>query len=136
MTEVKLPIEVKGAFKNIRLKTLYKTNPDKSPVLDENNQKIVVAQGLEDGDHIIVTKNDKFLDGREIKMPTYTMYSCSVTYNDEKVSFLVYSEEHEEFKNCGGLGDKVKISLKKGIQINRKTGLEMIVAKLIFEKVD
>ena len=125
--------EVKGQYKNLTLKTRYKRE-GKNVVLDENRKKIVLSQGLEDGNHIMIKK--KFKSGVEIAKPTYTIYSCVVEYKGEDVSFIVYKADHEKFEKAGEPGDMVKISLTKEVSINPKTGAESLIEVLHFDKVE
>ena len=66
---------------------------------------------------------------------TYTFYSCTVDYQGEEVSFVLYEQDHQAFADCGGVGDQVKISVTKEPRFNKKTGAESLVEVLHFERV-
>ncbi len=112
--EQKLDIVQNGDFKNIFFFSYIKNG----------------AKGLDDGNFIVVEK--VFADGREIDMKTYMIYSCKVKYLEEEVTFVLNAREHEEYKNLGGIGDKIKITLKKEPYINKK-GVEILAKNLYFE---
>jgi len=116
--EQKLNVVERNGYKNINLKP----NPAKG------------REGLEDGNFIIVEKT--FAEGREVVLPSHKFYSCGVLYGDEEVSFPLSAKEHDAWKDLGGIGDKIKITLKKEPFINKQTGLEMIAKRLYFEKVE
>ncbi len=118
MVEQDLEITENKGYKNISLKP----NPAKG------------RDGLKDGNHVIVTKN--FAEGRPINMSTYTIYSCGVRYKDEDVSFILNEKEHSAYANTGGVGDKVKITLRKETFTNPINGNEQIAKRLYFEKVE
>lgn len=131
--EQDLQIYENGQYKNIYPKTRYKRN-GKNYVI-ENGQKVPLFLGLEDGNHTIVKKH-KFVDGKKIEKPTYTMYVCIVEYKGEEVSFILYENDHEKYSSAGGVGDKVKISLKKETMVNPVNGQEQMIEKLYFDKVE
>jgi len=90
--------------------------------------------GLEDGNFVIIEKT--FAEGREVTMPTHTFYSCGARYKDTDISFILNPKEHEIYKNTGGVGDRVKITLKKEPYVNPMTGAEGIAKRVYFEVVD
>lgn len=99
MVEQDLDIVTNGDYKNINLKTkINKATGD-------------VVQGISVGNHIIVEKI--FAEGREVNMGTYKFYSCGVKYKDEDVTFTCSEKEHEAYAECGGIDDKVKISVEQ-----------------------
>lgn len=117
MVEQDIQITKNGEFNNLNLK----------PKL------IKGIKGLEDGNHIVVEKIYK--DAIE-KTGTYgKFYGCKVLYKGEQVSFILNPKEYAEFAAQGDIGDKVKITLKKEVKLNPKSGIEMIVSKLHFLKV-
>jgi len=129
-----LEIYENGAYKNIYLKTKYKR--DKSGNIElSDGKKIPLFRGLDDGNHVLVEKTG-FIEGRKIEKPTYTLYSCQVKYKEQVVSFVLYETEHSLFASCGGIGDAIKISLKKEFGVNRKTGVEQVFERLSFTKMD
>jgi DNA-directed RNA polymerase subunit L len=130
--EKDLEIIQNGTYNNINLKTKYQRQAGKFVIKD--GKKVVLQQGLDDGDFIIVKKH-KFAEGKEIIKPTYTFFNCNVLYKDKEVSFIVYEKEHVKFASCGGIGDDVKITLKKELGVNAQTGVEQIYENLYFEKV-
>lgn len=69
-----------------------------------------VLQGLKVGNHIIVEKI--FAEGYKNDRGIYSFYSCKAKYKGVEVSFLLNEKEHESYKEAGGIGDKVKISLE------------------------
>lgn len=133
MPEQDLEIKANGDFKNIYLKTRYNRD-SKGDLVLKDGKKVVLEQGLEDGNFVIVEK--VFPTGMKIEKPTYTFYSCKVKYKDDEVTFILYENEHEQYLSCGGQGDKVKISLTKETVINKKTGAESLRDCLHFEKIE
>lgn len=131
--EQELEIYENGNYKNIYPKTRYKREGGKFVI--EGGKKVVLFQGLEDGNHVIVTKTN-FAEGKKIEKPTFTLYSCGVNYKDQLVTFALYESEHARFASAGGAGDKVKISCQKELVVNPKTGTESMADKLYFEKVE
>ena len=109
-------------------KTFYNLNLKSKPL------KGIV--GLENGNYIIVTKT-KFAEGREIpsKFENSKLFSCLIEYDGKECSTVLNEKEHTLFKNAGGVGDKVKITLNKEPYVNPKTGVEMILNKLVFARV-
>ena len=128
--EQKLEITENGSYKNIALRS--------------NHTKGI--KGIEDGNYIIVTK--KFADGKECaeKFKGVKGYNCMVEYDGQDVSFFLnnkyyqdgtqFFDEYDRFAACGGIGDKIKITLKKEPYINNKTGAEGLKQSLYFEKVE
>ena len=99
MAEQELQILTNGEYKNINLKTR----------VDKKTGQ--VQQGLTVGNHIIVEKGD-FTDALEIPKGTYNLYRFSGIYKGEEVAwFGTRQDEADEWAECGGVGDKVKITL-------------------------
>ena len=114
--EQKLEIVENGQYNNLNLKTNFA-------------KKI---KGIEDGNYIIVTKC--FAEGREWQGKYGPSYSCKVTYDDTECSFWLNQKEHEVFMDCGGIDDKVKITLKKETYVlNNEERTKQV---LYFEKVE
>lgn len=90
-------------------------------------------KGLDDGNFIIVEK--VFIEGYEIESKYGKIYSCKVKYDNKEPTFILNEKEHAVYKNIGGIGDGVKITLNKRSVLNKMTGMEMIVPTLSFEKV-
>jgi hypothetical protein len=111
-----LEITQNGQYKNINLK----------PKLNKG------IAGLKDSNYIIVTKT--FAEGREVETKYGISYSCGVKYKGEDVSFWLNANEHEVYKSIGGIDDKVKITLYKEPFVNPKTGVEMLISRLKFER--
>jgi len=124
MVKQELEILKNGQYSNLNLK----------PKLNKG------LKGLDDGNHIIVEK--VFAEGYEYISKTLKdyndeplkSYSCKVLYNGEEVTFWLNAKEHEVFKDIGGIGDNVKISLKKEPTVNKFTGVEMLINRLYFEE--
>ncbi len=114
--EQTLEIKANGTFKNIELK----------PKLHKG------IKGLDNGNHIIVEKIYK--DGLEKDGQYGKYYIMKVLYKDQEVSFFLSEKEHAEFSKHGDVGDKIKISLNKEPFVNKKTGVESLLNKLIFER--
>lgn len=117
MVEQKLEIKSNGKFNNIDLK----------PKLHKG------IKGLDNGNYIIVEKIYK--DGLEKEGQYGKYYIMKVLYQEQEVSFFLSEKEHAEFSSLGEIGDKIKISLKKEPFVNKKTGVESILNKLVFERV-
>ncbi len=121
---------------------MYKKTGRKFDLKD--GKKVVLNQGLEDGNFVIVTK--QFESGMLIKegpidakthKPTYVLYGVRVKYKDEEnVSFTLFEKDHEAFSKVGGIGDKIKIELNKEVYVNPNTGMEGISEKLTFSLVE
>jgi hypothetical protein len=100
------------------------------------------TKGIDPGNYIIVEK--VYAEGKKFESPTLqdakgnpvVSYSCQVKYNGEDASFWLNPKEHASYATCGGIGDKVKISLTREEKTNRMTGAEMLVKVLSFEKVE
>lgn len=127
-----LEIKRNGKFNNITLKTRYQYSNGKF-VLKEG-KKVILDKGLEDNNFVIVTKH-QFADGSPVNKGTYTFFNCKVMYNEEEVSFALYEKEHIKYSATGGVGDSVKITLKKELSTNAKTGVEQMFENLYFEKI-
>lgn len=98
--------------------------------------------GLDPENYAIVEKT--YAEGKEFKSPILQdyagnpviSYACQVKYNGEECSFWLNAKEHEAYKVCGGVGDKVRIDMKEEKIVNKKTGAKMLVNRLSFSKVD
>jgi len=103
-------------------------------------------KGLDDGNYVIFEK--MFPSGIPIKskFENSEAYNCRVKYKGEECSFLLGERtnklgqktmtEHTDFESCGGVGDKVKITLNKVPVQNPVTGAEVLSQRLTFEKVE
>ena len=129
MNEAKIPIYEDGNYKNIYPKTRFQR---KGKVIQKgaDGKPVVKNQGLAPDEFIIVEK--LYADGHTVEMPTYTFYNCKVKYEGEEVSFTLYENEHKEYKDVGGVGDRVKILLTMGSYIDSKTGMEVPKPELHF----
>lgn len=91
-----------------------------------------VNAGLTVDNYVVVEK--VFAEGYENKKPSYSFFACKVKYKDEEMSFLLNEKEHEDYKSCGGIGDKVKVTLvsyEYTYQNDKKTA-----TKLVFDLVE
>ena len=88
-----------------------------------------LIKGLEPYTFVVVQK--KFVEGRPIT--TYPLYSCQVVYKGEEVSFVLNEQEHAQYKQIGGIGDNIKISMHPETYIHDNK--EKKKAVLEFEKV-
>jgi len=118
MVEQELDIIENGQYKNINLK----------PKLNKG------IAGLEKDNYVIVEKT--FAEGREHVSQYGKSYSCGVSYRGEDVTFWLSEKEHIVYKELGGIGDRVKITLTKESFVNKKSGVEMLYNKLNFELVE
>lgn len=124
-----MPLEIKknGNYSNVVLKTKYKRQ-GRNLVL-EDGKPVIQHQGLEPGESTILEKVD-FAEGRLMPGGQFgPSYSCTAIYDGEKVSFFLKEYEHEQWKVCGGVGDKVKVSAETAYM---STGAAYV--KLKFEK--
>lgn len=134
MPEQQLEIEQNGEYKNINLIPKYKWDKSKKQFVIENGQKVLVKDGLQPDNFIVVEK--QFVDGQLVKGNFGDSYSCKVIYaGEENVSFWLKPYQHEQFAQCGGVGDKVKITYVKEMKIDPKTGQERAYDNLVFSKV-
>jgi len=130
--EQKLEVTTNGQYKNIGLKTTYERDNQGNLIIENGEKKVKVA-GIEDGNYIIVTK--KFAEGKACPDKGYGIsYICAVEYEGEDVGFFLKDYEHDTYKDLGGVGDKVKISLKKEMKTNKKTGAVIEAQTLSFEQ--
>lgn len=98
MAEQELKIYEVNGYKNVYLKTK----------VDKKTGE--VRQGLTLGNHIIVEKGE-YGEAFALEKPEYTSYKIGFLYNGEDVAYWTYrQDEAEEWNNCGGSGDKVKIT--------------------------
>ena len=132
MTEAKLEI-----YENTSNGKTYKNIALKSKL--DKNTKAVVMQGLEDGEFIIIEKGN-FAEGRSVMSGVgqngkpWNMFSCAVKYNGDDVSFILYDRDHEAYADCGGVGDKLKISLTEEKMVTPMG--KRLIDKLSFEIVN
>lgn len=122
-TEQKVSITANGKWNNINFKSDYKKG----------------ITGLDPGNFCYVTKS--FAAGKpfvkEYPNPdgtktAVTSYICGVEYEGTKCSFFLKGKEHDEFKDCGGIGDKVKVTLEEVPKVNGK-GQKVVYQVLHFE---
>lgn len=123
MTEQKLEIIENGQYKNINLKTKPENKKTKKPMVP----------GIDKDNFIIVEKI--YAEGYENPGNYGLSYSCKVIYLGEEVSFWLDEEEHDAYKEVGGVDDKVKITLTKEMLTNAK-GRDYIKQILTFELVE
>lgn len=110
MKETKINIAENGQYNNIKLTDIQ---PD---------------------EYIIVEK--KYATGREIQTKYGLRFTCGVIYQGKECSFFLSEKQHNEFMNCGGEGDKVKIWKTEETIVNKKTKVKMVIPVTHFEKVE
>jgi len=114
MVEQQIQIKTSGDFKNIYPK-----------------------KDLEQGNYIVIEK--KFVDAKEMTGGKFnnTSYLAQVLYAGEEVSFFMTVNEHNQFKDVGGIGDKIKCILGENTFVRKnkegKTVGKMIYNTLSFE---
>ncbi len=121
MVEQELEIQINGDFKNISPK----------PNLNKG------VKGLDIGNHIVVEK--VYAEGFEMKPKAAgwkPYYSVKVVYKGEEVTFLMSQIEHNKYKEIGGVGDKVKVTLTEEKITNPKTNIVSLIPRLTFEAVE
>lgn len=84
---------------------------------------------LEVDNFIVVEKT--FAEGLEVKGKFGPMYSIGIKYKDQECSAFLSEKQHKEYKEIGGVGDKIKIT-KYEAKIKVKAG-SMLVNRLKFE---
>jgi len=115
-----------GEYKNVSLKNKYKV---------ENGKKVVTQQGINPGDSAVIEKI--FAEGKEQDGKYGPFFGCKAKLESgEEVSFILNPREHELFRECGGVGDKVKVSAYVHDFINPKNGNEGKVERLKFDLVE
>jgi hypothetical protein len=128
MGEQEVGITTSGKYNNLNLKS---------------NVKKGIA-GLDDGNWCVIKKVE-YPEGKPFvkefprpdgSMQKRTSYICTAEYKGVRVSFFLNEREHEEFKNAGGIDDKVKVVLVEEKVTNRMTGMKTLVPRLHFEKVE
>jgi hypothetical protein len=113
--EQTLDIVENGQYKNLNLKP----------------KPLKGIKGIEPENYVIVEK--VFAEGYELDGKFGKSYSCKVQYKGEEVTFWLNEKEHDVYKEICGVGDPVKIFLRRESYMNPKTGLEVIYNKLFFE---
>jgi len=83
-SEQKLEIKTNGEYKNIDIKS------------------------IENGNYVVIEKI--FVEGMEKTGQYGKYYIVKAKYQDEEVSFFLNEKQHNEFKQCGGIGDNVKVT--------------------------
>lgn len=111
--EQKLVIETNGQHKNLNLKN------------------------LDNGNHVIVEKKyaeTKLMEGTSGKTgKPYRFYTAKVMYDGQEVGIAVNDDTDAKlFNDCGGIGDKVKITCSKEIRKN-KVGKDFVKTSFKFE---
>jgi hypothetical protein len=111
----------------------------------KGDYKNIDLRQLDNGNYIIVTKKD-FASGKETKSPYLNQdgtnkvnYLCKVEYKGEDVGFFIRKEEeHKQFEQAGGVGDKVKITFNKEIKTVQtpKGKKDIVVHKTTFESYE
>jgi len=92
-------------------------------------------KGLDNGNHIVITKNN-FAEGMEKEGQYGKFYVCQVEYKGEDVGFILNEKEHTLYKDCGGVGDKLTVTLNKVEYLNPVTNIQMLLNKLAFKLVE
>jgi hypothetical protein len=62
-------------------------------------------------------------------------YSVALKYEGEMCSFWLNEKQHTAFKNCGIVGDTIKITSREERAVNLKTKVTMLYKAFDFEKV-
>jgi len=106
--EQKIEIKTSGAYKNIAPK-----------------------KDLEQGNYIVIEK--KFVDAKEMTGGKFnnTSFLAQVIYEGEEVSFFMTPKEHDQFKDVGGVGDRIKCILGEKT-FERKSKEGKTVGKMIY----
>jgi hypothetical protein len=94
-------------------------------------KNIAPKKDLEQGNHIIIEK--KFVDAKEVTGGKFnnTSYLAQVMYAGEEVSFFMTKNEHDVFKEVGGVGDRIKCTLgEKTFERKNKEG--KVIGKMIY----
>lgn len=112
-----------------KLEVINKTVGDKT-------YKNLDLKQLQDGEFIIAEK--VFAEGRPYDGKFGKTFSCKVNYEGEEVTFWLREKytEHQRFAECGGVGDKIKITAKEEKVINPKTKAKILVTKFYFDLVE
>lgn len=131
--EVTLPITQNGQYNNITIETKYQWDQHKKQfVFDkETKKKIVKAQGLKPGEHVIVEKKWATTDPKG----EWGSISPQVAYSGATCSFFLSKKYVNTWNNLGGQGDKIKVGCEIEMQFNPRAGVEVPVEVLKFEKV-
>ena len=140
MAENELEIVKNGEYNNLNLKTKFK-RAQGNLVLDAQGEKQVFIEGIANDSSITVEKVMK--EGYENISKTLKdynkdplkSYSCKVKYKGEECSFWLSVDEHDIYKELGGIGDFVKITAEGRTSVNKKTGAKSEYQELVFEKV-
>lgn len=136
MEEQELEIRTNGQYKNITIKTRYDWDgQNKCFKFDTDGNKIIKEQGIKPGHQVIIEK--VFAEGYEVKTKYGSVYSCKVLYKDEEVTFWLTNDFlHNNYKNCGGIGDKIKVSCTIEQILNKRIGMPVPTEVLKFEKLE
>jgi hypothetical protein len=133
MTEPTLEIQSNGQYKNIIVQTKYEWNKTKKEfIFGPDGKKKVKAQGLKPGESIVVEK--RFAEGRPFG--EFGGINAGVIYAGEDVSFPLDAKYAEAWNNCGGVGDRIRVSCVTENRFNKKVGVEVPTEVLKFEKVN
>jgi len=133
MNEGTLQIIENGQYKNVSLTTKYKRQGLKL-ILDENGQKQVKQQGLNNGESITLVK--KFAEGKPLETKYGTSYLCAATYDGVDVSFWLKPQQHEKYAMVGGEGDSVRVTNNQVTKTHPTLGIPITYDNLEFEKVE
>jgi len=68
-----------------------------------------VLTGLSVGESLIFEK--VFAEGFENNNFEQPSYGCRVIYDDKLCGFYLNQKQHDRFKDCGGAGDNVKVTV-------------------------
>jgi hypothetical protein len=121
-----MEIKTNGDYKNVSLKNKYKV---------EDGKKVITQQGINPGESAILEKI--FAEGQERDGKFGTFFSCKAKLETgDEVSFILNPKQHEAFRTCGGVGDKVRETVTKETFINPKNGNEGMYEALNFDLVE
>jgi len=103
--------------------------------LDVKPKPMKGVKGLAEGEYIIVKKN--FADAQKKSSPKGfgDYFITTVGVGDKNVTLFMNLKEGEDYNQCGGLGDEIKLIMTKVGYTNPKTGAETMYPRISFEKV-
>ena len=120
--EQEIEIKINGEYKNISLKS--------------NLTKGI--KGIEEGNYVLLEKlyDVGFEKSASKEGRSWSYFITSAKYKEDTVSFFLSAKENEKWISAGEIGDMVKVGMTKIPMTNKKTGVEMFIPTLTFEKVE
>lgn len=110
-----MEITKNGQYSNIDLKTL------------KPGEEVIIEKTFPTG---LQKTASKMLNGKNV---SWNYYVCKGKYNNTDVSFFLDEQSHKLFADCGGIGDKIKVSAS--LQPKAKKPTEYVL-KFTFSKVE